>query len=1256
MPNGLEESIRGLSSEDLKLYKQQLRLKTKSLQPEQLSAVFERMKGIPELSDITGAFQAEPQEVKPFEAPPEGTPGWKTALHYATSPFQWIHEEAILPFAATVTSPFSPTAEGTEGMGWLERELEEYEKWQSPWGVKFAVETLPWLAMPTGAGMIGRLGSLAAKGGALARPATLAAKALRPLAVAEKAMAYPITKPIEMAAKKFGPKLTEITGRLLPDLQPIEDAIMVASQPSKLKSLATMSVGGRQPLVGLSKLIGGRAATAKYPADLSLVGRDVLRFEVASKAMAASSTLERLGSSKTIFNLGDDMLIKSGKLKGTHIETLRTYPQKYAKDLTSEQNAWLRQSSLLESEKRDWFRRYDIDIKDLTIEEGGEYAGRRVVLKMNSTTGETDFAYLGRGGAFKPGARTAQEKTRVFATAEEATALGFRYVSPEETLHQNIIAAYNRVADKQWSDWFLTQVPYRTVAVTGQAAVARAEMAELKGALKQINAISIRLKNNEPIPGPMLRGIKRYYPKEYEEIKLLAKQGKVSQKEVDSLLRFVRNQEKSYASEWREVRRAFAEARKSAVRPGFTGTMAPDIPAFAGKVFTGTEAKEYINIIRRGLDPGFNQALGAINQVNAIGRYFALAGDVSPFGIQLIFLAGAHPTIYGKAIGGFVRAMFDTKYHANFLAKHIKTIQRHPNLILSKGGTTEMTEAMASHGILRKGPLKIGGKVLSPFQRGYETALDTAGIYMAEAYEHMGVSAARMADIDAFVNEFRGLMSTKRIGVTSAQRQIESAVILAPQYNRAIAALMIDLARGGLRGDLARQAVFKGTAAIMAMSVAVSYAMGDTEEEMVDRLNPLSSNFLTWDAAGQRVGPGSKVRSLIFTAGKMIKSPEDTAYHAMRFLRGNFAPVLGTGIDLITGKDYVGDPTRDGLASLSKTIIGENMLPIWVQSVALEGGDLKGRVVRGLSEFGGARGYPMGAYGEMRSLQDTLAQEQFGMDWETLGSTRGKLYQQQIEGQSPELQELSKLAAEESSKWARGEQLVWNEHNRRVDDIGRVVNNEINLAALQFEQTGDGSKFRERVNRAYWLKAQMRNELLESDEFAMVKEYYAQPLTPEARAKLSPQDLAYREYNEIMYSSDMYDEYGEYRFDEADKRRESLIQKYSYETMSYIEAMVGEGRADEPPALQSLRKAREILKPYWDIESQVWAQYPPQLKQLADQISMLERTDPNLAKRYINTQEGRLILRARKMIASYKKRLKRANPQMAYALKTFYSY
>ncbi len=432
-------------------------------------------------------------------------------------------------------------------------------------------------------------------------------------------------------------------------------------------------------------------------------------------------------------------------------------------------------------------------------------------------------------------------------------------------------------------------------------------------------------------------------------------------------------------------------------------------------------------------------------------------------------------------------------------------------------------------------------------------------------------------------------------------------------------------------------------------------AMGESPEEIADHLNPTSHNFMTWDIAGQRIGPGSKIRSLLFMLGKAIKNPEDIAYNASRFLRGNFSPVFGTSIDLITGKNYIGDPTRDGLLSLTKTVIGENMLPIWVQSVVFEGGELPGRLTRGITEFAGGRAYPLGAYGEMRALQDTLAQEKYGMSWADLPTAKGpgKIAQQRIEQESPELQELITKAAEESSKWARGEGVLWNDYNRRVDQIQDSIKQAVSIAASEFDAIGDGRNFREKVNEIYTAQRMMFEDLKNDPQFSAIKEFFEQPLDESLLAKMNPNDFAYKEYNNLMYGPGMVDKYGNYRFDEADKRRQSFITKFGVEALNYIEELLDIRRQDEPPAMQLLRETRVLLRPYWDIESRILAQYSPQLKPILDQIMILERTDPRAAKRLQFQYPQILFIRRR--IALERKRMKRRNPRIAEALRLFYS-
>lgn len=1319
----LEEQIRKLTPQALQIFKRQLPQRMAELSDVDRNTALEQLRGMPELFE-TPTPPTTRQPTMPVEAPEEA-PWWQT-------PLSWIRNIEV-GAGTLLAAPFTPQVAGTEGLPWWERERAEYEAWEEPafrdveplfrlpwtpeeirekpWtiGVKGALEMTPWFATAIATGGLSALGGIGARTGigALTRAAALGRTALRPALAVERALAYPITKPLSIAAKKVLPKVIDKSLRVITDLQPVDDAISIATQPTQLRNLVNVTIAGKQPLKGIAEIIGGRAATADNPATLGLLGRAILRFEGANKATAAIATLNRMGSSKRIFNLSDEGLMTIGK-KQVHLNTIRTYPKKYDKFLNDQQRAWIEQAQILEGEKLALLERYGVEVPLLTFEEGGVYAGRRMFAKFTRDGELLDVAYIGAAQPGRPGAKMAAEKARIFGNIDDAVKEGYRYLPEEEALYYNVIGAYNRVEDKQFADWFLERVPWRTTAgpedLKAQVNLFRAGVSgarsSLKNAHRQLKRSARDVERQQGITfrateevGDLLTEIttkqavrqnvaylkgrlmaeKKYANKLARTYANVANRNEVAyQKILDVEKRLTTRLEELAGVEpiWRD---ALAKAR----RAPFGGAVAPDIPAFAGKVFTSPEAKEYINIIRKELNPQFNSALHAINQVNAVGRYFALAGDISPFGIQLIFLFGADPKAYFGAMRGFVRSFFDPLYHDNLLAKNIGLLQRHPGLITTKGGATEMTELAAKGGLLSPGalvrmgegkiktaaamPFRVMAKGLQPFMRGFEGALDTAGIKMAGSLDHLCTTSARTAQVDAFINEFRGLLNTTRLGISSGQRPIERALVLAPQYNRAIGALMWDVAlglvgKGGLRGQLARDAVAKGTAAIMAMTVAISYALGESEEEIIEHLNPMSTNFMTWDIAGQRVGPGSKVRSLLYTFGKMTKSPEDSAYHASRFIQGNFSPFVGTSMEIITGKNYMGDPTRDGLPSLTRTILGENLLPIWVQSVALEGGDFSGRVTRGMAEFAGMRGYPAGAYMELRDLQDELSQKQYGVSWEELGMRPdGMALQMRITRESTELQELNKTAAEESEKFARSEQLVWNEYGRRVDRIGNMVTQELRQASLQFEATGDGSQLRERVNQAYWLKAQMMKDLLEQEEFVIIKEQFETPLTEEQREGMQPQKLLYRDYNELMYAPDMFDEFGEYRFEEADIRRQMFVQRYGLEALNSVEMVIGERRVDEPAAVKMLRQAREILKPYWNIERQVWSrpEFAP-YKQISDQIRIMERTDPRGAK--MRLFQYPQIVMARKMIALYRKQLKMQNLDIANAVNTFYRY
>ena len=693
--------------------------------------------------------------------------------------------------------------------------------------------------------------------------------------------------------------------------------------------------------------------------------------------------LNRLGTQSDVFGaVTPEGLISEGPLRGLTVNTVRSNPSKYADRTTPAMKEWIQAADDIERGKLQFLRDNGIEINELTFEEGGQYAGRRVYARVMQNGEVVESGFVGPGPA-RPGAKLAAEKTRVFGSAEEAIAEGYRYIPDDEALTLNVQGAYNRVADKRMADWILLQVPWRTTGAPEGLKIAAFAANQRVHRARQLLAALNRGVRGERVPEGTLNSIGMAFPVEGQGLKAILRRMESARlagrtprtaRDVQALTARAKELIANAKVEEASAISARARAREAAQRVAFDEAAIP-APAFGGKILTGgQEAKETARVITESLNPQFSRALGALNQVNSVSRYFTLAGDASPMMIQLLFLAGANPRVYGKAIGGFVRALSNPRFQANYLNNpaNVAIIQKYPNLILSGGGRTEFTEAMARGGLLRKGPLKVAGKVLEPFQRGFEGALDVAGIELAKSLDNMGTSPDRIADIAQFVNEFRGLTSSARLGVSTSMRQAETAALLAARYNRAIAGLLFDVGHGGLRGDLARRALGQGVAAVAAMSLAISWAMGESPEEMVQHLNPANAGkFLTWEAAGQKIGPGTKVRSVLRLFGASANNPSnlgDTSVGwgpgefirnpLIKFIRGNSSPAVSTAWDLFTGKDYIGDPTREGLLDFTETVL-KRFAPIWTQTVAFEGGTALGRGVRGAGEFFGLRAYPV---------------------------------------------------------------------------------------------------------------------------------------------------------------------------------------------------------------------------------------------------------------------------------------------------------
>jgi len=819
------------------------------------------------------------------------------------------------------------------------------------------------------------------------------------------------------------------------DLQDAETVADIAFRNDMVRKWANNLPGLRE----FYKILNP-SVIANTPGEKAIITRATLRDEGYQKTQGVMAHLQEVGGQDKIFgDLDSKGLIKSGVLKGQTIGDIAQQRAKWETKLTDEQRFWLDRADTIEKSVTGFLKRNEIDINLLKLEEGGQFATRRVWGKSLNDGTVIDVAYVGAGPG-RPGSRLPTEKQRYFKTEAEAIEAGYHYIPYEEALYLKVSGAYNRVADKKMADWLLTKVTWRTTGAPEELVLA-AEAARLKMRHSQMLLAGLnRAVRGERLPDVTIRAIATSYPDQAQALKDLIPRlqaAKPSAKEIRNLTNVAKGLiDTNKMMYWKAVN-ARVKARERAMTAGYEEAQIP-APAFSGKILTGPEAKETARTLRESFEPSFNKVLGEVNKANAVARYFMLAGDYSPFTIQLIFLLGENPKIYGKAFGGAIRAMVNPKFQSKFLSRHKATIDKHPNLLISKGGATEFTEAMARGGwlsgktsfrpeaeaywkslglFLPRAVGKVGGTVLTPFQRVFESSLDSAGIYMAEAYEHLCTTPERTADVDQFINEFRGLTSSARIGISGKQRQLETFTLLAPRYNRAIAGLLFDLSRGNIRGHLARKSLIKGIAALCAIAVAISIARGEDEEEIIEHFNPNSSMFFTWDVAGQKIGPGSKVRSLIKLIAQSSSDPEELLEFSMdnpalRFVRGNLAPVLGSSVDLITGRSYIGDPTRDGMLSFSKEILAGNLLPIWVQSTLMEGGDVKGRTWRGFAEFFGGRAYPEPLWDEVRKLREKYAKQDFDIKYEDLN--RAQI--DKLKGNHPDLNELEEEARLEQAE------------------------------------------------------------------------------------------------------------------------------------------------------------------------------------------------------------------------------------------------
>jgi len=361
-------------------------------------------------------------------------------------------------------------------------------------------------------------------------------------------------------------------------------------------------------------------------------------------------------------------------------------------------------------------------------------------------------------------------------------------------------------------------------------------------------------------------------------------------------------------------------------------------------------------------------------------------------------------------------------------------------------------------------------------------------------------------------------------------------------------------------------------------------------------------------------------------AAQMITGERKSAYGNMnkadrseitsRFIQSKSSPAFGLMVDLLKGENYMGKPIFSDTTGFLSTV-KEKIVPLAMQDVidAMEQqGGINGLWVAAPAMLGvGALTY----INDYVLLKGRIARDLGYESWDDIDPKT----QREIQNRNVELQAATIKFDRDVMGTAWGD---WRLSSKAIEDLFRQ---NVDLAVAQYKSTGDGYQFRGRVSDAFTARrggyAAREKELRFED---IVKRLNVED-TAEALVSLGPEQLAIKLYTDALYGDDMYDEFGEYRFDEAETRKMQLIQQLGEEMFNYVEEYRGEKYAEFPEEFQLLRQARIALKPYWAVADDVARMFGvsreqlekyPRLQSLVTKMRrQLRLTDPEINRFYM---------------------------------------
>jgi len=852
-------------------------------------------------------------------------------------------------------------------------------------------------------------------------------------------------------------------------------------------------------------------------------------------------------------------------------------------------------------------------------------------IKLHKMSGESDWVYLRRVvdkvgdiEAYGRGRWKGTQKPRYYETtgAGAEAKKPVTYLDPELELKYQSQAAYNWIIDLRVKEMLTeltttakARIPAKYINDLIDKTHQKVAVDKLMGSYRYPSLIT-RAGRGEVISPQTMAQIRRAFPEMADKLGALITRG-AKAGEFTTLKKSFWETADDVRYQYELSRKAY-QAAKVGAGPRIDEGWGMYLP---GKIFTTQElagkevlgrdilhqTEKYFGYNRPGLA---KKATGALGDVGAVLRQTKASLDLSVQGIQTLGALGldtmnlikfmprlrkgvpAQPSAYWikGAFRGWQR-LFDHKRAKAWIdLPEIKQVQLE---MVQHSAPLSQSEFAEATNILSKIPLlgnlyKWTGAAFTWGRNATQTYL-----YIGERQRALhGLKdpaeiEKRLDELAEWSNPATGGLSTRAMGVGDTQQAVENILFFSTRLNRSVFGNIAHLTEGNYTGHMARDSIGGLMIAVVAFTTGISLALGQKP-----RLNPLpesaggdGAKFLTVKVGEGYIGVGSTyyalARLLVNIHAIMGDNPKDLIKLDMgnpivRFIRSKFGPPMSLMADFVTGHDYLGELTRDNLASVAKTL-GDWGIPIWAGTLIEKDGahiPTWDEWMRALAEGFGGRTIPETDWDKVRILRQIYAESDYNKKFEDLNRA-------QLDELMRNHLDLAELEEKQKAHWVEAGD-AFNRTSRELSEAATRRRDAGLDRAAEKLLTGEMNKYdydRERgYIRPYYSGAKaILWEMREGLDPEGVKEFerrYAESAKPEDKAM-----DAYKEFRaELIEKTELPKDW-----DVIEAELETFLEGYDSSIRNYILEHKDDWIKDLPPA------AREVEEMRADgIEDETW--------------------------------------------------------------------